>query len=730
MKWKRRIAAILIAIITVTGTVGCSRITKDTKNDATTDTNAVKDVDHKEVAMGRYVEEAVKMPEAVISGEEIAYILMKNPEHQLEIYCATRSMSGTMSYTLQPDNSWKKTVPEWLQLKGMMILAVAYAADGMGYAVAGEYGEDKVTIHIIKSADAKTYEEITPEEFEEAVDYAKVPTDLNILPDGRLMLSFYDQFTIYKDGREDTVIPSGGYQYAMSTDGKQVMHVNEKADGIAITDTDTGKTISEIPYQGDISSIAFTSDGNGNWYILNNMGISRIIKNGSVLETIVDGALSSMSMPSYSMDAILTGEEEDFYTMYQYGEGERDIKHYVYDENMPSTPEETLTVISLGENATIRQAITEFQKKNSNVKIDYRVTNSEVSGIAVTDQIKTINTELLAGKGADLYILDGMPTDSYIEKGALADISDLIKPLKEKGELLSNVIDCYQEKEAIYLAPIRFYLPFAFGERNAVVNTSTIKSLAEYTGKQAKTPLFGENVKSYSQIVKKLYMLYSGGFIGEDKKLDREGLLQFLESLNTICTQSKAVDDADAVKTDQENDPIVEAMIYYEGASELGFAYVATETDIYAPFSAIDSKKGSYSCINSSFLPVGLIGVNNASSQKELAYEFIREIYSEEVQSADVGQGMPVNVKALEGFGMKANDYYISGPNNFEAVQPAKEKRQELIALAKTLKNPIEQDTVLLDMILDDILPYLKGQADAASTADKIMNKASTYYAE
>ena len=43
-----------------------------------------------------------------------------------------------------------------------------------------------------------------------------------------------------------------------------------------------------------------------------------------------------------------------------------------------------------------------------------------------SDALKTLNTEIAAGNGPDVILLDGLPVESYIEKGLLEDISDVI----------------------------------------------------------------------------------------------------------------------------------------------------------------------------------------------------------------------------------------------------------------------------------------------------------------
>ncbi len=717
MKRKKRTLILLIMVLVFAAISGCGNMTE-------------KKEKSKEVAMGRYVEETVAMPDRVTSGEEIAYLITKNPEHKLEAYGVSLADNRIQQYVLQPDRTWEISSPEWLQLQGISVLSVAYAPEGTRYAAAAEHVNDKIKVHIFKSADGISREEVMIEEFQEEVDYSAMPMGLEVMPDGRLLISYHDRIVLYDEGKTDVIFASGAYEYALSATGEQLMFVGENSDSIIIADTETGKVLREISGQTDLNSCAFTSDQEGNWYRLNHQGISRLIKDGSIWENLVDGGLASMSMPSYNMDAIIAGEQGEFYAMYQYGEGVRDIKHYTYDETMPSAPEETLTVISLEEDATVRQAIIGFQQKNSNVRIDYRSTNSEGSTIPVEDQIKAINTELLAGNGADLYILDGLPADSFIEKGALADISDLIVPMEESGQLLKAVIDGYKKDGAIYMAPLRFALPIAFGAKEAVDSTFSIQALAEYAGTKAKIPLFGEDMRTYEQLTKKLFRMYSDSFIKKDGSLDRDELVRFLDALQAICRQTKAFPGEAFNYEADEEDAILEALLVYEGASELGFVDLYAETDIYAPMSALEQTGGEYCVIQSKFTPVGMIGVNKAGVRKELVSAFIRELYSDEIQKTDVMQGFPVNIKALEQFGMEENDYYISGPSNFEAIQPAKERRRELIAMAKTVQIPVEQDNILLNMVWEEARLYLKGQTDSASAADKIISKASTYLAE
>jgi maltose-binding protein MalE len=350
------------------------------------------------------------------------------------------------------------------------------------------------------------------------------------------------------------------------------------------------------------------------------------------------------------------------------------------------------------------------------------------NGIPIEDNIKLINTELMAGKGADIIVFDGMSVDSYIEKGVLADISNIIKPLIENGELQDNVIDRYQKDGAIYAASLRFMMPFAFGKKEAVDSTNSMLSLAQYTKDKATIALFGSNIYSYTDLSSQLYQLYSDCFLGTDKKLNREELIGFLKQLKIICTQTEAIQGT--AEGSAQIDVTLPAMLIYEKYAELGLINLCSSFDTYAAISAIAQTEGEFASIKGQYIPSGTIGINNASANKEIAGDFVKVLYSYEVQNNELSDGLPVNARALDNFGLTPNDYYIGGPNGFEATQPSEEVMKQIIALAKSLTTPIREDKVFKEMVISEVDSYLTGEAEAEETADKIIGKMEVYLSE
>lgn len=87
------------------------------------------------------------------------------------------------------------------------------------------------------------------------------------------------------------------------------------------------------------------------------------------------------------------------------------------------------------------------------------------NGLTAEDAVKALNTEIMAGKGPDVLCLDGLPLDSYLSKGMLADLSDTLKAAEEKEEFFNNITRAFEKDGKIYAIPTRFRTPFLWENR-------------------------------------------------------------------------------------------------------------------------------------------------------------------------------------------------------------------------------------------------------------------------
>jgi len=215
-----------------------------------------------------------------------------------------------------------------------------------------------------------------------------------------------------------------------------------------------------------------------------------------------------MSMPSFYFNALFIreGEQEEYYAVYNTGSGPGySLKRYAFDKNVASVPEKEITVYSLTENKTIRQATALYQSENPDTKVNYVVAMEEEDG-NVTDYIRALNTELLAGNGADVLVLDGLPVDSYIEKGVLADLKVLVKPLEESGELLNNITGCYEKDGKVYNIPIRFSFPVIAGKPDAIQAADSLANIVNYIKQTDNKPYLKST--TYKRLLEDYLSLY------------------------------------------------------------------------------------------------------------------------------------------------------------------------------------------------------------------------------
>ena len=71
---------------------------------------------------------------------------------------------------------------------------------------------------------------------------------------------------------------------------------------------------------------------------------------------------------------------------------------FTYSADTPTVPDTELTVYSLEENSSIRQAVVMFQKKYPDIFLTLETGMSGDDGVTRTDALKTLNTEIMAGK--------------------------------------------------------------------------------------------------------------------------------------------------------------------------------------------------------------------------------------------------------------------------------------------------------------------------------------------
>ena len=143
------------------------------------------------------------------------------------------------------------------------------------------------------------------------------------------------------------------------------------------------------------------------------------------------------------------------------------------------------------------------------------------------------------------------------------------------------------------------------------------------------------------------------------------------------------------------------------------------------------------------YLPKGIVGVNRNTSQPEIANDFVKYLFSEEVQGAQLDDGFPVLKSALsdkknEVGSEYADSYYMMSSWNFEGEEPIEleagyptlEEVEDLIQKCDSLTTPSEQNRVIWNLYQEEADQFMKGLIDAAEAAENVARKVDTYLAE
>ena len=284
-------------------------------------------------------------------------------------------------------------------------------------------------------------------------------------------------------------------------------------------------------------------------YYYTTLGLYEYDMKSEKVNQLVDSAISSFGDNEMYLMAFVEKSNGEFLTAFSdwsNAESGAAIINFAYDANIPSVPENQLVVYSLLENSSIRQAISSYAKEHPDTYVKYEIGLTYGDGTTQSDALKTLNTEIMAGNGPDVIILDGLSAESYIEKGLLEDISDVINPLVEDGTIFKNIADAYTNDGKIYQIPTSFKYPILLGNKEDIDSVSDLDSLVELTKKlstQSEKRIF-DNYFNASSLVYSLYYLYGNDWLNEDDTINEDALRNFFEKANEMYSALQTNEEA------------------------------------------------------------------------------------------------------------------------------------------------------------------------------------------
>lgn len=533
------------------------------------------------------------------------------------------------------------------------------------------------------------------------------------------------------------------------------------------------------------TGITMAAGGDNALYLTDTTGLYRIAPGGESWERLIDGALSSFSLPSITASQLIPHGENEFLVVFT-KDGQPQLINCIYSTDTPTLPNMELTVYSMQDNPTVSQAVGAFRQQYPNTMITIRTLNDAESGGSRDDALKALNTELLAGKGPDLFVMDALPLQSYMEKGILADLSEVVGPMLDAGELLPAPAKTYERDGAIFAVPTRITVPTLWGDEEALNATESLDTLVAYAEANPGKRIFGDMTPQHL-----LYRLMPGEWdklLGDDGQVDIDAVETLLTSITRLAATAEDAHIYSYFRTEQAQadygqgdweslyaplDEDFQALsnkrsvlmtaqlagcksiflpngtMYKHGGGLASDDFVYTGGDGWKselPDDMVDKVFRSYPA--GSYEPASIIAVNAASEQQEQARAFVAAMLSQQTQSTDFSDGFPINRAAINERAEHWEDWWFghsyydnedeaeSLELNVEYTYPSAAMLKQVSATLETLDHPIRQNyTLTMKYAMQNWLTaaleqVVSGQATAREAAEKIAADARTVLAE
>lgn len=282
-------------------------------------------------------------------------------------------------------------------------------------------------------------------------------------------------------------------------------------------------------------------------YVLTHDGIFLHKLYGESMERIVDGGACAIGdiRRGFAGMAVTEGGKDGagdgiFTVLYTDGM----LMRYVKDYSLPAEPEISLRVYSLYEDGNIRQAVSAFRQKYPELYIRYEVGVDPDHGATKEDALRNLSTELAAGTGPDILVVDDIPFETYVEKGVLAELGFLREEMSEES-YFANVTDGFATEQGLYVIPLTFAVPVLAGNAGTLAGAGELENLSQLadllereSGGQAGTAGGqAESVIGFLSAEEALRLFAQssmGAWRTQEGTLDREAVTEFLTQVKRI----------------------------------------------------------------------------------------------------------------------------------------------------------------------------------------------------
>lgn len=409
----------------------------------------------------------------------------------------------------------------------------------------------------------------------------------------------------------------------------------------------------------------------------------------------------------------------------------------------------TLTLAAHFSDRWLETAVGNFQSSHPGIEINIKDYKGAFYGGGDTpaeankradEFVKTINTELMAGKGPDIIYFTELPYRKYVDKNAFCNLTELMEKDKsfQVGELNMNILNALKYKGALYTMPVNYQFDILIANK-AILDKESIKiDDANWTW------------KDFMDIAQKVSKdLDNDGVLDQFAFPDRRGSGIFTYMLNDRYHQFI---DLEKKKADLMNPEFINLLniskvfadkkLTFEGdwnaivektsrggcvftfGSVPGYSMIkyykdtVFAGDVYLLRFPSDGNPGSRVI---KFGTGNMFAINNNSKFKNEAWEFMKLLLSKDMQSSfELQNGFPVNNEALK----------ESAKFCVDTLKMPKEYIDVIDRIIPEVSEYDYNDQQVNNILKEETGQFFAGKKSAEDTAKAIQNKVSTHLGE
>ncbi len=394
-----------------------------------------------------------------------------------------------------------------------------------------------------------------------------------------------------------------------------------------------------------------------------------------------------------------------------------------------------ITISCLYAEEFLNTAAEQFMKLYPDVKVTVNSYKESASESTVEDYRTYLNTKIMTGKAEDILFTSFLPITKYSEMGVFEDLSGYIQKTPELNDenYFMNVLQAAKEDSGeIYIVPyMARFDTFAFSAellQKHGGNESDLQGIHFGKAMDLAKQLVDETDKNNVFLIQMNEVSYAhylikdsiGQFIdGSTKKvsLDSPEYIALLESVRALSENGYFGSDVDFYN-----------MEYYFAAE--------CDYDVQAAYYSMDTKNGTNHCMpltdaegRTLIKSNSCVAINSASASKDLAWEFIRYLLSDEVQIFPSFHGPTVSRKGLKAVAERYYAFYKEG-NGGAGFGSEAEYKAILESWMEQINGCDTLDGAIMDLVDEENSKYFSGQQTAEDTAKRLKRQLEQYFNE